>query len=134
MSFSLLKNVFPNFGEGGKIQQTFLEHNYQQILEKEDAHNKTSIVSYEKEIGSPVDLPKKITKPLQSIERFEEEGHESYQQRYLKHLMTCEECKKLLVRQLDTKPQSNVNLDETIIEMGMYVLFGVFILALLDTK
>lgn len=129
MSFGLLKNVFPNFGEGGKIQQSFLEHNYQQILEKESTIQ--PVESSIQPVGSSI---QPVESSIPKIEKFEGGGHEKYQQQYFQHIMSCDECKKLLMRQLENNSQKNGNFDETIIEMGMYVLFGVFILALLDTK
>lgn len=125
MSYSLLKNVFPKFGERG----TFVEHSYKKILEKDETESK--IVANEAEpIGAPISIAKGVAEiPPISIEKFTNE-HEMANDHtiYMKHILSCEECRKILEKQIG----KNDKIDEAVIEMAMYVLFGVFILALLE--
>jgi hypothetical protein len=134
MSYSLLKNVFPNFGETG----TFVEHNYKKILEKDT--KKTEVVASESEqIGAPISIARGVpdiahknipgVPPIKSIEQFTTEDELIKDHTvYMKHILSCEECRKILEKQMG----KNDKIDEAVIEMAMYVLFGVFILALLE--
>lgn len=135
MGYSLLKTVFPNFGD----TSTYVEHNYRQILDA----NSTPILpepglpntSVDGKVPVPLEKvppPQTIPEypPIKRIETFEEgavgrrQGHFDYS-----HILTCKECRDLLQKQFMKKDQV---IDESLLEIGMYVLFGAFILVLLD--
>ena len=140
MGYSLLKNVFPNFGG----TSTFVEHNYRQFLEENETKATIEPQIENEQIVAPVvnqpkveavDLqPKKdfVIPPhvtVSSIENFEQSGvsaHIDYA-----HLMSCKECRELIQKQFAKKDNL---IDESLIEIGMYILFGAFILVLLEQK
>lgn len=160
MGYSLLKTVFPNFGETNMIaNETFAEFNYKRILEQKvqeasftqaveklpepiepvpieytehkplEQNPREQYDEIRREIKTPVlqDIPE--DRPIISkIENFgNNEGHIDYS-----HILKCEECRKLL--QNKYKKEQVLPFDESLIEIGLYILFGAFILALLDKK
>lgn len=135
MGYSLLKTVFPNFGD----TSTYVEHNYRQILDA----NSTPILpepglpntSVDGKVPVPLEKvppPQTIPEypPIKRIETFEEGAVGRRQDHFdYSHILTCKECRDLLQKQFMKKDQV---IDESLLEIGMYVLFGAFILVLLD--
>ena len=153
MGYSLLKTVFPNFGD----TSTFVEHNYRQFLDEpetkatfesqngnEQAQSqivnqpKLEAVNLQKEIQymknpeneptNQVVIPPHVT--ISRIENFDESGSSVSHIDYT-HLMSCKECRELLQKQFAKKDSL---VDDSLIEIGMYILFGAFILVLLEQK
>jgi hypothetical protein len=155
MGYSLLKTVFPNFGD----TSTYVEHNYREILDANSSEpaapeplqtlsvdGKVPLQTLSVDgkvplqtlsVDGKVPLPKELPlgtipeyPPIKRIEAFEEgavgrrQGHFDYS-----HILTCKECRDLLQKQFMKKDQV---IDESLLEIGMYVLFGAFILVLLD--
>ena len=144
MGYSLLKTVFPNFGD----TSTYVEHNYREILDANssepaapeplqtlsvDGKVPLQTLSVDGKVPLPKELPLGTIPeypPIKRIEAFEEgavgrrQGHFDYS-----HILTCKECRDLLQKQFMKKDQV---IDESLLEIGMYVLFGAFILVLLD--
>ena len=71
-------------------------------------------------------MNKEASMPNRMIEGFDETNHDLY----IKHVMDCPICKERLLKQFNIETERIKN--EQIMEMISYVMFGVFVLILLD--
>lgn len=153
MGYSLLKTVFPKFGD----TSTFVEHNYKQFLDEKDNvkssfqpksetidslfevqdKSKLEADSLQKEIQymSIDEVPKKnsetiVLPPQVTISRIENFDEPSSHIDYA-HIMSCKQCRELLQKEFANKDNL---IDDSLLEIGMYILFGAFILVLLEQK
>lgn len=153
MSYSYIKTVFPNF----KTSTIHNEKIYNDIIVSGtgDLHafEPTDTVKFYN-INKDPNPPKETVViqtqnpiPINSIETFDNENKESKETsnqekeleincdinsctNIISHVLKCESCKKMLISQLKLS-ESNF-LSQDILEIVMYILFGLLLLILLD--
>lgn len=162
MSYSYVKSVFPDF-KYSNVYDTKLYENLNvsqhdtRIFEPADLDiNKSysSIEIVEPSNQQPKESPKKSKietfqdnqkffnppLPLNNIpidnniikkENFDSETKSQGHQEYTKHILECEPCKELLMKQFGLENERIRN--EEIMELISYLIFGLFILLLIDT-
>ncbi len=135
MSYSYIKSVFPNF-QVAKIYNDALysDNSFNSLPIKEETNNILNITPINDE-------------PLQSIAQFqsglrsEKLTKEEFTQNdnsdtevhdiHLQHVLQCVKCKEILIKQLDIE-QDRAKREE-VLEIVSYVMFGLFVLLLIQT-
>jgi hypothetical protein len=129
MSYSYIKNVFPDFETSEHNRKVFNSLN----LDKQVASKSTNpevVVANTKRIE-----PQRVedtrnnlmfyNQPLPKREHFENTCDE-----YAQHIFTCQRCRNMVLKQLNVDRDKARN--EEIMEIVSYIVFGLFILMLLD--
>ena len=149
MSYAALKAVFPSFGEQVR---TYAQHNYQAILDRHGAAGGGAGASSQP-AGEPAPVPTAsshssapaLLPPARppardasmeprrvdmgrGAEAFA--GGDAHSQAWM-HVMQCEACQGHLQQRL---VHGASVIDDSLVEMATYVLFGVFVLVLLETQ
>lgn len=159
MSYSYVKTVFPNFQFGNvyddklyinanpvnsiktnitgldnnlvnariePYQEPYKEH-YQEPYQEEQS--KSNLTFYNKPVLDQ-DIPN-YPSPLESFENKTAPKSSTSHDEYLNHINSCPSCKEALLKQLGVETERLKN--DSIMELISYVLFGIFILILLDS-
>jgi len=123
MSYSYIKNVFPNFAYSNLSNENFnvIETASPQVPEP-----------YESKLFAPKTEPKcepiEVAKPR--LEDFNNTS-ENYGCEYvMDHVSKCDKCYKMLIKQL-TLESDRIQREE-LMELASYVAFGIFVLLLVD--
>jgi hypothetical protein len=162
--FGLLKTVFPNFGDtlpsidgvgkGTFMSSGIVEQSYNKILNEpmssqmSGSELETGLRGNWKPNLKEDDIAQEFKMPsrpeITRIENFtpppsRDHDHSlpQYENNHLNfsHLMECQECRQLFMTHMSNINKSDSLYDnDTLLEIGIYVLFGVFILTLLETK
>ena len=156
MSYSYVKSVFPNFQYSNvynsKIYDNLNVSKEQKVFEAADLQNLNSnfsdltVFEEEKPSKSKIEtfqdnqrffnepLPKDIIPPNNNKiypERFEQPQKSDDHLEYTKHVLECPKCKELLMKQFGLENDRIRN--EEIMELISFVIFGLFILLLIDS-
>lgn len=149
MSYSYLKNVFPNFEASINYQNKV----YNEININNDKDQKIKPIDSSKLdlftqslIGAPYVQSQRSSSqpvPLQSvpstsiqkeqlIEKFESDSSEQQYgcDMYMRHVLGCHKCRSILLKQWNIESDRLRN--EEIMELVTYIVFGIFILVLID--
>jgi hypothetical protein len=70
-------------------------------------------------------------KPIKQVEQFDENPKNLPCDPHIQHILACPECKAIVAKQLSLQQDKNRN--EEIMEMVSYVLFGIFVLMLIES-
>jgi hypothetical protein len=68
---------------------------------------------------------------ISGIEKFGQNNDSQSHEEYIKHISNCSACKKIMLKQFNIESDRLRN--EEIVELISYIMFGLFILILLDT-
>lgn len=160
MSYSYLKNVFPNFESSMDYQnKVYNEVNINTVdqtkpfitpLESINNNSLNKLNQFTQSlIGAPFDKESSISKstvasiPIQlkssfpqiplkeevnTIEKFEDD--EPNCDFYTRHVLGCQRCRSIIMKQLNMDNDRIRN--EEIMELVTYIVFGIFILLLID--
>lgn len=154
MSYSYVKSVFPNFEYSNvynsKIYDNLNVSKDKKVFEAADFNNNVnfsdlSVFEEEKPSKSKIetfqDNQRFFNQPLPKDnipvnnnkiypERFEQPQKSDDHLEYTKHVLECPKCKELLMKQFGVESERIRN--EEIMELISFVIFGLFILLLID--
>lgn len=141
MSYSYVTSVFPNF----KYSNVYNTKLYETVDLKDT--ERTSIPAWDNEQNSTLAQVEQQTKEQtkeqtktqtkEIVEEFQAQTSEhnsnvDYHLEYTKHILSCASCKQVLIKQFNIDNDRIKN--EEIMELISFIMFGIFILILLDGK
>jgi|UniRef100_A0A6C0DZE1 hypothetical protein len=150
MSYSYLKNVFPNFDSSVDYQnKVYNEININTTNQTNStvtpASNIPSLNKLSKFTQSLIGAPfQQNNMPIMSKEPYVETTQESFSNNtiekfedeqptcdfYMKHVLSCHRCRSIIMKQWNI--DNNRIQNEEIMELVTYIVFGIFILLLID--
>lgn len=160
MNYSYVKTVFPNFKYSdvydinvyknvedndkkvseikNEIVETFdtlskptawtplIDSQFQEINKNNKLLSQNN-TSYNKYPQSTIESPTQLTKiPFVHNETFQNDHQE-----YIKHVLECNQCKEILIKQFNIKQDTIFN--EDFLELLSFIIFGILLLLLIDT-
>lgn len=155
MSYSYLKNVFPNYDDSTKSNTNNLYNTFKSINLDNSESQLPVPITLEKETSNNIVLPQ-----TQLLESFKQDNQDNlkfynlpYLQKenkiegfeesktnencnldcdlYIKHINECNKCKSTVLKQFGIESDRIKN--EEIMEVVSYLIFGLFILLLIDS-
>lgn len=145
MSYSYVKTVFPNFSASiydTKLYDTIesttvpnellssestIQEDYGIINDKKNSNIETFVDNL-KFYSSPVPINTSINAKVSNSKDIEDVNHQDYSN----HILECSNCKDLISKQLNLDIDKIRN--EEIMELISFIMFGIFILLLIDSK
>lgn len=131
MSYSYINVVFPSFKSSTTDVKLFNNITPQPLsqLQEVELNNKGIELPQTKLIEEPTPLPQ--TSNFQQIETFETGDCNFDCKEYLKHITECSACKNMMIKQFNID-NDRIRTEETM-ELLSFIVFGVFILLLVDS-
>jgi hypothetical protein len=132
MSYSYIKSVFPNFEESPNYEaKPKLNTNEDQVSYSKpvSAYDSSSFVEFQHQKATSTPNIQSVNR-IESIERFENSKVPMCEE-YLQHVLECNHCKDIIMKQFNIESERIRN--EEIMEVVGYIMFGVFMLMLLDS-
>lgn len=131
MSYSYVTSVFPNF----KYSNVYNTKLYESVELKDTA---STIPAWDNEQNSTLAKVEQtktqeinILAKSGNVEEFQESEPQIHLE-YTKHILSCASCKQVLIKQFNIDNDRIKN--EEIMELISFIMFGIFILILLDGK
>lgn len=160
MSYSYIKSVFPNFENSNKVYDETLYTNINSSLYNNDMSQVKPLENFNHENKRDETFilpPNKLLEKLENLEKLEklenltnvndtsqiipkqiiplpvESKIEIWDDcdTHVKHILNCKQCKMLAIKQLSIESDKYRN--EEMMELASYVIFGMFILLLIDS-
>lgn len=151
MSYSYIKSVFPNFENSNKVYDETLYTNINSSLynkvdtdisqvkplenyNEQNKGNNTFVLPSNKLLENLTNVSQEtIPKQTPTIELPVESKVEIWDEcdTHVKHILDCKQCKMLAIKQLSIESDKYRN--EEMMELASYVIFGIFILLLIDS-
>lgn len=152
MSYSYVKTVFPNFKysnvyntklydnlnvtqdikfEPIETETNQLFSNFPKLTQEKEQSKIETFQDNQKFFNQPLPINNiPVNNNLINREKFDDTNTYNHTQ-YTKHILECESCKELLIKQFGIENDRIRN--EEIMELISYLIFGLFILLLIDT-
>lgn len=147
MSYSYVNTVFPNFKYSNVYDTKLYEKSTENLNEiknvkpldsdptvypytSTNVQSKNNIEMYENnQQNYHIPLPEKLLNALSPNN--EKKDEQTEHMNYTRHILECESCKNILIKQFNIENDKLKN--EEIMELISFIIFGIFILLLLDT-
>lgn len=139
MSYSYIETTFPHF----KYTNVYDTKIYNDIIPKSQEINKNQFVAFSQDENyiSNIQQQNAIEKNIEKFENnkqlkdeivLEKIENKDEHTKYTNHVLNCSICKEMVLRQLNV--ESDRLFKEEILEIISYIVFGIFMLMLLDSK
>jgi len=146
MSYSYVKTVFPNF-KHSNVYDTKMYENLNTLsdtrifepidMDVSNSYSKVGdVVSFKPSKEGIIETFQdnqryyNIPLPMENKERFENNDVKAHVE-YTKHVLECSSCRELLMKQFNIETERIRN--EELMELVSYLIFGLFILLLIDS-
>ena len=159
MSYSYIKSVFPNFENSNKVYDETLYTNINSSLYNEVNVQQVKPLEYNKENNKENNRGESFILPsdklLENLTNVDQDNTVTFQSQYseqqtptisqtrfvesqefdcdthVKHILDCKQCRMLAIKHLSIESDKYRN--EEMMELASYVIFGMFILLLIDS-